>query len=107
MVCVGEVQGAFHVYGLTTLILMCCRHRGAAMQAQEMAKLKNADAVMRRNAESLTDRAGAAAGPPPLWLNMIAPAGLAAAADHVEQRPRSPRGHNADRGDNPVRCSIM
>ncbi|CAL8470916.1 g10458 [Coccomyxa elongata] len=76
-------------------------------EAQEMAKLKNADAVMRRNAESLMDRAGAAAGPPPLWLNMIAPAGLAAAADHVEQRPRSPRGHNADRGDNPVRCSIM
>ncbi len=72
-----------------------------------MASLENAEAVMRRNAESLTERTGAAAGAPPLWLNMIAPAGVAAAAEHVEQRQRSPRGHNADRGDNPVRCSIM
>ncbi len=69
-----------------------------------MASLENAEAVMRRNAAELTERAAAAAGPPALWLNMIAPPGLAA---ELEQRPRSPRGHQADRGDNPVRCSLM
>jgi len=75
-----------------------------AVQAQEMANLENAETVMRRNAVELTERQAAAAGPPPLWINMIAPPGLAA---DLEQRPRSPRGHNADRGGNPVRCSIM
>ncbi|EIE20239.1 hypothetical protein COCSUDRAFT_48661 [Coccomyxa subellipsoidea C-169] len=73
-------------------------------EAAEMASLENAEAVMRRNAAELTERAAAAAGPPALWLNMIAPPGLAA---ELEQRPRSPRGHQADRGDNPVRCSLM
>jgi hypothetical protein len=77
---------------------------GCLEQAQEMASLENAEVVMRRNVAEQTERQAAVAGPPPLWLNMIAPPGLAA---ELEQRPRSPRGHAADRGDNPVRCSLM
>lgn len=37
-----------------------------AAQAQEMANLEDAEAVMRRNAVDLTERQAAAAEPPPL-----------------------------------------
>ena len=91
-------------------------------QAEEAARLENAEAVMRRNAAQLAERA---ARPPvvvehPLWLNMLNPAGrpgeapdLAAAlagipphrAPRPPQRPRPPparrrhgRGARACRG---------
>jgi hypothetical protein len=47
-------------------------------QAEEAARLEGADALMRRNATALTERAAAPAlvVERPLWLNMLNPLGL-------------------------------
>lgn len=60
---------------------------------------------MRQNRTHLNERQPAAAGPPPMWLNMIAPVG-----EPMEQRARSPRAHNGEPADfapHPVRCNLM
>lgn len=72
-------------------------------QADTPAALADANAVMQRNAAELAEGAVPAPGPP-LWLNMLAPAALAAA--ELGGRPRARAGGRG--GNQPhVRCSIM
>ncbi|KAK9842324.1 hypothetical protein WJX81_006659 [Elliptochloris bilobata] len=75
-----------------------------APTAERPAALADAEQVMRRNAAELAEGAAPAPGPP-LWLNMLGPAALAAAELH----PRHPRARAGGRaGHQPhVRCSIM